>query len=934
MTTGTTPAPTARTPWAGGSPSAPHTLRLADLPTGRPRLSFRTGRDGAEIDAVRITYTLDGGTSLTHTHESGERIGLEWPFAPLGSRASGAVRAAVRVAGRWSPDSAPLAVETGLLCAEDWTARFITPVGPVDLLAPAPLLTRAFTLPAAPVRARLHVTALGVHVTHLNGARVGDEHLAPGWTSYPYRLRHRAHDVTALLHEGSNELTSLLGNGWYRGKLTTRNERANYGERLALLAQLEIDCADGSAHRIVTDGEWHAHTASVLADDLYDGQTTDLRRGRGPASPVEELDVPLGRLFPADTPPVREVATVTGGTPFRSPSGALLVDFGENLVGWVRLRVRARPGQEIAVRHAEVLEHGELGTRPLNGAAATDRYFVTGEGTEALEPQLTFHGFRYAALEGVEPEQLVGVEAAVLSSDLRPTGTFSCSEPDVRTLHANVVRGMRGNFLDLPTDCPQRDERLGWTGDIQIFAPTAAFLADSSAFLTSWLRDLAAEQHEDGAVPFIIPDVHRNILPAAAAWGDAAVVVPWVLYERYGDAHVLREQYPSMRAWVERIRATAGPGHVWEGRFQFGDWLDPAAPPESPGAARTDKDLVATACYARVAGLLAASAEVIGEHEDAARYGRLAADIRAAFAEAYVTPAGRLVSDTPTAYAMALCWDLLPDADRRARAGARLADLVRAVGFRIATGFVGTPLLTDALTDAGHPHLAHRLLLERGCPSWLYPVTMGATTIWERWDSMLPDGSINPGHMTSFNHYALGAVADWLHRRVAGLAPAAPGYREIAVRPLPGHGIDAAEATHETPYGTARVAWEVRDGELRVDVEVPAGAHATLDLPGAAPERVGAGDHHRRLPFTPAPARHETIADAVDDAGLWRALTSVLHEEGLAADEAEAAALATPGLPLPLTALAEVVVPRARRPVVDALRARLNAVLAGYGRED
>jgi alpha-L-rhamnosidase len=404
---------------------------------------------------------------------------------------------------------------------------------------------------------------------------------------------------------------------------------------------------------------------------------------------------------------------------------------------------------------------------------------------------------------------------------------------------------MRGNFLDVPTDCPQRDERLGWTGDIQIFSPTAAFLFDTAGFLSSWLADLAADQHPDGAVPFAIPDVLHDAEPTATAWGDAAVVVPWILYQRYGDPDILRRQYESMKGWVDKISSLTTDG-VWAGGFQFGDWLDPTAPPDNPFAAKADPDVVATAYLVRSAEIVADTARVIGA--DPARYDKLAHDTRDAFARHYVTGAGRVLSDAPTGYALALQWSLLPTADQRRLAGERLADLVRANGFRIATGFVGTPLITDALCTSGRPDLAYRLLLEKTCPSWLYPVTMGATTIWERWDSMLPDGAINPGQMTSFNHYALGAVADWMHRCVAGLAPAAPGYRRITVKPVPHPSLTHATARHDTPYGEASVAWKREHGTFTLDVAIPTGTRATVHLPTKDPIDIGHGRHTWSVP--------------------------------------------------------------------------------------
>ncbi len=412
------------------------------------------------------------------------------------------------------------------------------------------------------------------------------------------------------------------------------------------------------------------------------------------------------------------------------------------------------PGDEVIVRHAEVLEDDELGIRPLRAAKATDTYLVAGSGEEILEPALTFHGFRYAEVTGVPELRSEDIDAVVVGSDLRRTGWFTSSHELLNRFHDNVVWSMRGNFLDVPTDCPQRDERLGWTGDIQVFAPTAMFLFDTAGFLSSWLGDLRAEQHPDGSVPFVVPDVLRDHSPAAAAWGDAATIVPWVLYQRTGDRGILARQLPSMCRWVDKVAELAGPDLLWSGGFQFGDWLDPTAPPDHPGKAKADPDVIATAYLARSAQIVATAARVLHRLDVADQYAALARAVRTSFAHAYVTPGGRVLSDAQTVYALAIMWDLLPSEEQRDEAGRRLADLVRESGYRISTGFVGTPLVADALTTTGHADVAYRLLLQTECPSWLYPVTMGATTIWERWDSMLPDGSINPGEMTSFNHYA------------------------------------------------------------------------------------------------------------------------------------------------------------------------------------
>ncbi len=832
----------------------------------RPRLSWatETEREGWRQAAYQVEVEREAGPAAAAVWvEDGDSVLQSWPFPPLASRERATVRVRVRGAdGETSPWSEPSTVEAGLLSPRDWSAEMVTPTWEEDRSTspPAPLLRRAFTLGERIARARLYVTAHGVYEIHLNGATVGEDVLQPGWTSYHHRLRYAAHDVTDLVHPGANAVGALLGDGWFRGNLPA-GVRNLYGERLGLFLQLEITYRDGSVERVATDASWRAAIGPILASDLYDGESYDARREQPgwdrpgfddsgwSAVSVERFDPTV--LVAPTAPPARRVELVRPVAVLTSPSGATVVDFGQNLVGRVRFTVSGEPGTEITLRHAEVLEGGELATRPLRAAKATDRYTLRGGEPETWEPRFTFHGFRYLEVGGWPGAPDAGdLVAVVCASDLERTGWFECSDPLVEQLHENVVWSLRGNTLEIPTDCPQRDERLGWTGDIQIFAPTAAFLCQVGGFLDSWLADLAAEQADHGGVvPFVVPNPLRTVRPAAA-WGDAAVVVPWVLYQHLGDRGLVERQFESMRAWVDTVAAQTSPSGLWDRGFQFGDWLDPAAPPDQPGAARTDKHLVATAYLTRSARLVAEAADLVGDAGAAARYRTLAERTGDAFAREYVTPAGRLVSDAPTAYVLALCFDLLPDPSQRERAGARLAELVREAGYRIATGFVGTPLICDALTRSGYLDTAYRLLLERGCPSWLYPVMMGATTIWERWDSMLPDGSVNPGDMTSFNHYALGAVADWLHRTVAGLAPAAPGYRRLSIHPRPGGGLTRAAARHRTPYGLAGVSWALRDGSLAVEATVPPNTAATIHLPGRPAFEVGSGRHAWTVPFT------------------------------------------------------------------------------------
>jgi alpha-L-rhamnosidase len=820
-----------------------------------PRLSWRTEAPPGWRQAG-YEVGIYGDPSAPFAAESGESVLVPWPAHPLASRQRHTVRVRVHgTDGTVSGWSTPAHVEAGLLVTADWTASMITPEAD-----PAPLLRREFTLDGDSASARLYITAHGLYEAYINGIRVGDDALTPGWTSYSHRLRYQTYDVTGLLRRGQNAIGAQLADGWYRGRLTfVPGKREIYGDRLGLLGQLEILLAEGTTVVVGTDESWRSSTGPVVSADLYDGEHYDARREQDGWSqpgfddsawlPCRVEDFDAATLVAPDGPPVRATDKVAVRNLTTSASGKTLLDFGQNLVGRLRVRVTGPRGAVVTLRHAEVLENGELGVRPLRTAKATDRYTLRGDADgETWEPRFTFHGFRYAEISG--DHDTAEAIAVVYHSDMERTGWFECSDPLLNKLHENVVWGMRGNFVDIPTDCPQRDERLGWTGDLQVFAPTASYLYDCAGFLTSWLADLAADQTPEGVVPIFVPRIDLqtpfgDTPPPSAGWGDAAVLVPWTLYQRFGDIGILRRQYRSMRAWVDGLTSLLGERALFDRPpFQFGDWLDPAAPPDNPGAAATDPILVATAYRARVAQVLSDIAAVLGEDADSAKYAQLAQQVRRAFHDEYVTPHGRIASDSQTAYALGLEFALLTDGAQRQRAAERLVEAVRLKGHTIATGFLGTPLICDALVTAGALDDAYQLLLQKQCPSWLYPVTMGATTIWERWDSMLPDGSINPGGMTSFNHYAFGAIADFLHRVVGGLAPAEPGYRTLAVAPRPGGGISSATTAHLTRYGRAQVAWRRADGQLTAEVLVPAGCRALVTLPGLEPTDVGAGQHH------------------------------------------------------------------------------------------
>ena len=598
-----------------------------------------------------------------------------------------------------------------------------------------------------------------------------------------------------------------------------------------------------------SDGSWKATTGPIRTSDHYNGETYDARLekpGWNRAgyddtdwAGVRLIDHPKDILIAPVGPPVRRIEEIAPVAILHTPAGETVFDMGQNMVGWVRLTVRGPAGTTVTLRHAEVLDKdGNLYTDNLRAAKQTVQYTLRGGGEEVYEPHFTFQGFRYVAVDGLpaEPplETLTGI---VIHSDMTPTGSFETSDPLINQLQHNIVWGQKGNFLDVPTDCPQRDERMGWTGDAQVFAPTAAFNMDVAGFFTKWLGDLAADQKPSGAIPFVIPDVLMRGNPAgigATGWADAGVVIPWTVYLVYGDTRILERQYESMQRWIGYMQERAGEDLIWDGDFHFGDWLAYATNRSDYPGATTDKDLIATAYFAYSTGLLQRIASILGKDDDAARYAALRENVTRAFRQEYITPSGRMASNTQTAYALALSFGLMPDG-QEAQAARRLAQDVRAFENHLTTGFLGTPLLNHVLSDHGHLDVAYDLLNQRTYPSWLYPITRGATTIWERWDGIKPDSTFQDPGMNSLNHYAYGAIGAWMYRVVAGLAPdpAEPGYKHIRVEPQPGGDLTFARASLNTMYGLARSAWEIAGGKFHLDVTIPPNAHGTIRLPHA-----------------------------------------------------------------------------------------------------
>jgi len=755
--------------------------------------------------------------------------------------------------------SEPAYWEMGLLSSADWKAKWITPNLKEDtaISNPSPMLRRAFEVKKNIAQARLYVSAQGLYEMQINGKRVGNQYFTPGWTAYDFRYQYQTYDVAEWLKTGRNAIGATLGDGWFRGNLAFHGNRNSYGTHVALLAQLVITYKDGTQQVVASDEGWKAATGPILSSDIYNGETYDARLERAAWSEatyddkdwsgVSVIDPPKAKLVSPAGPPVRAIEEIKPIKVIKTPGGDTVLDMGQNMVGWVRMQVNAPAGTTITLRHAEVLDNrGNFYTANLRAAKATDQYTAKGGGLEVFEPHFTFHGFRYVAVNGWPGElSLDAFTGVVVHSAIDPSGTFETSNPMLNQLQHNIIWGQKGNFLDVPTDCPQRDERLGWTGDAQVFARTACFNHDSAAFYTKWLKDVALDQQDDGAVPFVIPNVlshtTRKGESASAGWADVATVMPWTVYLSYGDRRILEQQYPSMKAWVEYMRKQAGDRYIWSNGFSFGDWLAFATTRSDYPGATTDKDLIQTAYFARSTDLLRRTAEVLGNTTDATEYGELLDRIHAAFQKEFVTPNGRLASNTQTAYALALAFDLLPESERK-QAAERLAADVRQFG-HLTTGFLGTPVLCKALSDYGYYDEAYMLLNRTEYPSWLYPITKGATTIWERWDGEKPDGSFQDAGMNSFNHYAYGAIGEWMYRVIAGIEidRSQPGYKHVLIQPHPGGGLTSTKASVHSMYGRVASSWEVKGGTMTMSVEIPANTTASVRLPGARLEDVSEG---------------------------------------------------------------------------------------------
>lgn len=745
--------------------------------------------------------------------------------------------------GAHSEWSEPAFFQTALN-KNEWTAKWISPGFPDSVDQPSPMFRKEFSTTKKIKSAALFITAHGLYEAEINGQRVGNYYFTPGWTSYNKRLQYQEYDVTSLLQNGKNAMGVTLGDGWYRGHLAWGDNKNIYGKDISLLLQLMITYSDGSNEKITSDESWKSSTGRILFSSIYDGETIDNRlQKNGWTKPgyndaswsgVKIENFTNDNLVNTINEPATKHETFKPVKIITTPKGEKVIDFGQNLVGWLMMKVSGNAGDRIQIQHAEVLDkEGNFYTANLRAARATATYILYGQREEFFEPHFTYYGFRYIKVKGVRGElNPADFTAVAIYADMKPTGTFTTSDSLINQLQHNIVWGQKGNFLNVPTDCPQRDERLGWTGDAQVFSRTASFNMNVNNFFDKWMKDVAADQLPNGSVPFVIPNVLGPGSAGSAGWSDVATIVPWNMYLAYGDKKILENQYASMKSWVEYIHHESH-NDLWNTGFDFGDWLFYRPADDNDGrSAVTDKYLIAQCFYAHSTQLLINAAKVLGRDDDVKVYSDLLQKIKDAFLKEYVTPNGRLVSGTQTAYVLALNFDMLPE-DLRKQAAQRLVENIKSYDNHLTTGFLGTPYLCEVLTRFGYVSVAYKLLLQKTYPSWLYPVTMGATTIWERWDGEKPDSTFeNPG-MNSFNHYAYGAIGDWMYRKMVGIDTYEdePGYKYIMIKPHPGGNFTFASAALDTYYGKVSNSWKIENDKFIMDVEIPANTTAAIYLP-------------------------------------------------------------------------------------------------------
>ncbi|MDD3361605.1 MAG: family 78 glycoside hydrolase catalytic domain [Hespellia sp.] len=736
-----------------------------------------------------------------------------------------------------------MSFETGLMHPEQMSAKWITSGFAEDEKA-CPVFVRTVNCEKIIARARIYATAHGLYEIAINGNKAGEQFFAPGWTSYHHRLQYQTYDVTEML-TSDNKIEITVADGWYKGPFGFTLRPNIYGDKTAVLAELHITYEDGTKEVVATDDSWQVTTGAIRESQIYLGETMDTTVAGQTIAPVQILDEGKENLIAQEGEEVRITERTAAKELIVTPKEELVLDFGQNMSGFVEMHVQGEKGQKITIHHAEVLDKDRnFYPETLRQATSIDTFICNGN-EQIFRPHFTFHGFRYIRIEGMEKEavKLENFVACTLHSDMEVTGDFQCSNEMVNQLQSNIQWGMRSNFLDIPTDCPQRDERLGWTGDAQIFAATASYNMNTALFFTKWLNDLKAEQTKEWGVPHVVPNVLGN-QAGAAAWSDVATIVPWTVYETFGDKNVLENQFDSMKGWVDYITEHCDENGLWQSGYQYGDWLALDKEESADRTGATDKYLVANAYYAYSCDIVARAAAVLGKTEEEKQYTKLHQKIVELFNEEYITKTGRMVSETQTGCVLALHFDLAKEEYKNRIMNALVTNIENHKN-HLSTGFVGTPYICHTLSENGRHDLAGIICLQEDYPSWLYAVKKGATTIWERWNSIMPDGSFDESGMNSLNHYAYGSIGEWMYKKLAGINILEAGYKKFQIKPMFMKGITWADASLESVYGTIRSAWKCENHVITVDVTIPANTTADIYLPEKEEMlTVGSGTYH------------------------------------------------------------------------------------------
>jgi alpha-L-rhamnosidase len=816
------------------------------ISVSHPRFSWKMSSiNRNESQSAYAIQVLEGKKSVWNSGKVVSSTSLFVPYAGETLKSNTKYNCKIQVwnANGKASKEATTSFTTALVDQQDWKAKWISSGLPADTVnGRVPFFVNQFFIKKSVSSVRAFVTAKGAYEAQVNGSRVGDSYLNPGWTSYNKHLQYQVYDLTNQVKQGTNEIQVQLGSGWYRTRLGWMNNQNFYGSQTALLWQLEISYQDGTKETIISDKNWQTGYTSIVSSEIYDGEHIDTRIQSKIISNAIEVAGNYTALEAQINEPIKKQETLTVKRVLTSPKGYKILDFGQNIVGWVKLNVKGKSGQKLVLRHVEMLDKkGEPYFENLRSAKALATYELNGE-QQTIEPHFTFFGFRYVQVEGIEvnPEDY---QAIALHSDMASTGSFETSNPLLNQLQSNIRWGQKGNFLDVPTDCPQRDERLGWTGDAEVFSRTASFNFNVNQFFAKWLKDLKADQFPNGAVPHVIPDILNkpNAGPeaqnGAAGWSDASIIIPYNIYTTYGDKQILENQYESMKAYLNYVRSVAK-NDLWNTGFQYADWLsyrvDDSKGMIGQKSAVTDNYLVAQCFFAYNAELMVKTARILGKTEDYKEFEKLQDRIKLQFQKEFMTANGRLISETQTAYILALQFDMIPG-NLRAAALERLVNNIKSYQYHLTTGFLSTPFLNPVLTRFGRNDVAYSLLLQDTYPSWLYPVkSHGATTIWERWDSMKPDSTFQDPGMTSFNHYAYGAIGDWMYRTIGGIDTEefdGAGYKQMVIKPELGGKLTYAKTSLDTPYGKVSTDWTVNSMGFTLKVEVPVNTSATVILP-------------------------------------------------------------------------------------------------------